>query len=66
MNLSNLICICCSVTIEETRSLIEKYPEESAENIRKALQIGSRCGSCLFACVNSDGVTFDDVYDFYK
>ena len=66
MNLSNLMCICSSVTIEDVKLLLEKYPEEPLDNIRKALQVGSRCGSCLFAPVNSDGVSFDDVCDFYK
>lgn len=59
----DIVCICSSVTVRDVREALEKYPNESIEEIQYRLQAGLRCGLCLEYLAPGVDISYFDVVE---
>jgi bacterioferritin-associated ferredoxin len=64
--MNRIVCKCMMVTEKDVRDLINVCPFMPLQQIKSALKIGTRCGSCNYKNSPLIDVNFADVLEHVK
>lgn len=61
-----MVCRCSLVTVGDVKKFIEAFPDMQVDQLKIALNIGTRCGSCRIPNSPNIDVSYEKVIEHYK